>query len=113
MPQGVHMKLILVFLTFVLFTFTAALAAQDTSKPSSDQPASQNQNQTSSKTDQNMSGTVSQNGKKFTNDKDNKTYSVNNPDTLKGHEGEHVGLIIQVDPDNNVIHVIQVEAPQQ
>jgi mRNA-degrading endonuclease RelE of RelBE toxin-antitoxin system len=107
------MKSISAFLTFVLFTSAVALAAQDTSKPGSDQPASQNQTQTSSKTDQNMSGTVSQNGKKFTNDKNNKTYTVDNPDALKGHEGEHVGLIIQVDPDNNVIHVIQVEAPQQ
>jgi hypothetical protein len=113
MPEGVHMKLFSLFLTIVLFTFSAALAAQDTSKPSSDQPASQTQSQNNSQTNQNMSGTVSQHGNKFTNDKDNKTYTVNNPDTLKSHEGEHVGLVIQVDPDNNVIHVIQVEAPQQ
>ncbi len=61
---------------------------------------------------QNMSGTVGHNGKDFTNDKTSQKYRVDNPSSLKGREDQHVALLVQVDPDNNVIHVIQVEPPQ-
>jgi hypothetical protein len=60
-----------------------------------------------------MSGTVSKSGKSFTDTSDNKTYSVSNPDALSGHEGQPVGVIVHVDPDNNVVHIIQVEAQPQ
>src|SRR5438309_9525895 len=64
---------------------------------------SQNQNQTSqtgTSSSQNMSGTVSHNGKNFTNEKNSKKYKVDNPDSLKGKEDQHVALLVQVDPDN-------------
>jgi hypothetical protein len=51
-------------------------------------------------------------GKSVTSDKDSKSYKVDNPETLKGKEDQHVALIVQADPNNNVIHIIQVE-PQQ
>ncbi len=60
-----------------------------------------------------MSGTVSKDAKSFSNDKDNKTYSVDNPDALQGHEGQHVAIVVHVDPDNNVIHIIQLEPPNR
>ncbi|HZR33505.1 MAG TPA: hypothetical protein VFA76_16800 [Terriglobales bacterium] len=60
---------------------------------------------------QSMSGQVSDNGKTFTDSHDKKTYKVSNPDALKGHEGQEVGLIVHVDPDTNTIHIIQLEAP--
>jgi hypothetical protein len=56
---------------------------------------------------------VSKSGKSFTDTSDNKTYSVSNPDALSGHEGQPVGVIVHVDPDNNVVHIIQVEAQPQ
>ncbi|HTT24679.1 MAG TPA: hypothetical protein VMG82_37530 [Candidatus Sulfotelmatobacter sp.] len=61
---------------------------------------------------QNMSGTVSHNGKNFTNDRNNRSYKVDNPDALKGKADQHVALLVQVDPDDNVIHVVQIEPPQ-
>lgn len=61
---------------------------------------------------QNMSGTVSHSGTNFTNDKNSHKYKVDNPETLKGREDQHVALLVQVDPDNNVIHVVQIEPPQ-
>jgi len=70
-------------------------------------------NQNNAKSNQNMSGSVSSNGKSFTNDKDNKNYKVDNPAALKGHEGQHVAVIVHVDPDTGFIHIMQVEVPDQ
>jgi hypothetical protein len=60
-----------------------------------------------------MSGTVSHDGKSFTNDADSKKYKVANPDALKGKADQHVAMIVAVDPNANSIHVIEVQAPQQ
>lgn len=109
---------LLAFLVLALSLSTVAFA-QNSSGSSSDQgqqqaQTSSNQSSQTSAGNQQMSGTVSKNGKNFTNRADNKTYTVSNPDALTGHEGQPVGLIVHVDPDNNVIHIIQVEAvPQQ
>jgi hypothetical protein len=58
-------------------------------------------------------GNVSANGKNFVSDKDNKNYKVDNPDALKGHEGQHVAIIAHVDPDTGDLHIMQVEVPDQ
>jgi biopolymer transport protein ExbD len=60
---------------------------------------------------QTMSGKVSQDGKTFTSDSGSKNYTVSNPDALKGHEGQHVALIVHVDPQDGVLHIAQVEMP--
>lgn len=110
-------------LTSILLAMVLSLAAlaqsqdQSTSQGQSGSQASQNQNQgsqsqTSTGNAQNMSGTVSHNGKNFTNDKNSQKYKVDNPDALKGREDQHVALLVQVDPDNNVIHIIQVQPEQ-
>ena len=62
---------------------------------------------------QEMSGKVSDDDKSFVSDKDSKSYNVDNPDALKGHEGQHVALVFHVDPDTGDILVTQVEMPQQ
>jgi hypothetical protein len=89
----------------------------DQSSPSQSQtkPNDQGQSNTSSATGnqgQKMSGTVSKDGKSFTNDADNKKYKVSNPDALQGHEGQQVQLILAIDPDTNTVHIIQVGGPQ-
>ena len=71
------------------------------------------QSQTTTGNSQNMSATVSHDRKSVTTDKDNQRYKVDNPDALAGKEDQHVALIVHVDPDNNMIHVIQVEPPPQ
>jgi hypothetical protein len=58
-------------------------------------------------------GRVAQNGKNFVSDKDNKKYTVDNPDALKGHEGQHVAIIVRVDPDTGDLHIMQVDLPEQ
>ena len=105
----------------ILLAFGLSIAAfaqsQDQSQPSSQgsqaTQGSQSQNDTTKATNgKNMSGTVSHNGKTFKNDADSKQYKVDNPDTLKGKEDQHVAMIVAVDPDSNTIHIIQVEPPQ-
>jgi hypothetical protein len=54
-------------------------------------------------------GTVSADGKTFVNDEDNKSWSVANPEALKGHEGHHVRISAQVDPDKNEVNVKSVK----
>ncbi len=62
---------------------------------------------------QTMTGKVSKDRKSFTSDKDSKTYAVSNPDALQGQEGQHVSVLVAVDPDTNTIHIVQLEAPPQ
>ncbi|MGA9389115.1 MAG: hypothetical protein WBV69_01590 [Candidatus Sulfotelmatobacter sp.] len=107
-----------------LFALTLALCVAATVQAFAQQSGSQqdqnysNQsqndpNQNNAKSNQNMSGSVSSNGENFTNDKDNENYKVDNPAALKGHEGQHVAVIVHVDPDTGFIHIMQVEVPDQ
>ena len=75
----------------------------------------------SSQTDQKMSsakaklmsisGTVSDDGKSLTADKDQKSWTVQNPEALKGHEGHHVRVRARahVYADKGEIHVMSVK----
>jgi hypothetical protein len=111
-------KLMLAVLALALWVVAGTqLFAQNGSQQGQtdqNQNNSQTQTQTSAKAGQNqtMSGNVSANGKKFVSDKDNKSYKVDNPDALKGHESQHVAIIVHVDPDTGDLHIMQVEAPQ-
>jgi len=55
-----------------------------------------------------LHGTVSDDGKTFTNDKDQKAWTVQNPEALKGHEGHHVSIKARVHADKGEIHVVSV-----
>ena len=56
-----------------------------------------------------ISGKVSDDGKTFVSDKDNKSWTVSNPDALKGHEGHQVTVSANVYADKNEINVVSVE----
>jgi Flp pilus assembly protein TadD len=108
------MKILTAMLVALALSLAAALA-QDQSNQSGGQTSqgSQSQTNTSTGSGQNMSGTVSHDRKRVTNDKDGKSYKVDNPETLKGNEDQHVALVVAIDPDTNVVHIIQVEQPPQ
>jgi len=55
-----------------------------------------------------LSGKVSADGKTFV-DKDNKSWTVSNPEALKGHEGHEVTLKAHEDAAKNEIHVVSVK----
>jgi hypothetical protein len=53
-----------------------------------------------------MTGKISADGTMFVSDKDSKSWTISNPDAVKGHEGHHVTLQAQVDADKNEVHVV-------
>ena len=79
-------------------------SAQDTMKPADDKMAP-------SAPLKNIRGTVKADGDKitFVTDKDNKSWDVMNPETLKEHVGHHVQLSAHVVTDQNSIHVMSVK----
>ncbi len=56
-----------------------------------------------------LRGTIGQDGSTFTSDKDQKSWTIMNPEAVKGHEGHHVRLSAHVYPDKNQIHVMSVK----
>jgi hypothetical protein len=74
----------------------------------SSQKSDKNSTSTSGKT-MTMAGTVSNDGKMFVSDKDSKSWKVDNPDTLKGHEGHHVSVNASEDPASDTLHVNSVK----
>jgi hypothetical protein len=59
--------------------------------------------------EQTIHGKIGEDGKSFTTDEDNKTWSIMNPEAIKGHEGHHVELSAHVYPDKNSIHIMSVK----
>jgi hypothetical protein len=54
-------------------------------------------------------GTISDDGKIFVSDKDGKSWTISNPDAVKGHEGHHVILQAQVNADKGEVHVMSLK----
>lgn len=113
------MKALASIVAILVLSLAVMARPQGGSKPSDQSSPSQSQtkpsdqsSQSQSSTNQKMTGTVSKDGKSFTNDADNKKYKVDNPDALQGHEGQQVSLILALDPTTNTVHIIQVGGPQ-
>lgn len=56
-----------------------------------------------------VKGKISDDGKMFVSDKDSKSWTIVNPDAVKGHEGHHVVLTAHVYPDKNEVHVMSLK----
>lgn len=54
-------------------------------------------------------GKISADGKTFVGDKDMKSWTIKNPEAVKGHEGHHVILTAHVYPDKNEVHVMSLK----
>jgi hypothetical protein len=80
------------------------------SQQPSDQQGSMSQGQTTKKahSTSHLMGKISDDGKSLT-DKDGKSWSIDNPDAVKGHEGHEVTLRGDVDMAANTIHVKSVK----
>lgn len=119
------MTKMLITICLALGFCASTLVAQDTSSQSSNQgnqsgsqtsqsnqgsQGSQNTSTSNSGQNQKMSGKVSSDRKTFSSN--GQKYTVNNPDALKGSEGQDVTVLVAVDPDTNTIHIVQL-VPQQ
>ena len=57
----------------------------------------------------NVKGTISQDGKSIVSDTDGKSWTIANPDAVKGHEGHHVELKGSTDASTGEIQVSSVK----
>jgi len=91
----------------VALTFSAY--AQSASQGSTDQSADKTKATKEAKAPlKTIAGTISDDGKSFTADKDKKQWTIQNPDDVKGHEGHHVKLSAHVYADKSEVHVMKV-----
>ena len=56
-----------------------------------------------------ITGKISGDGKTFVSDKDGKSWTIVNPEDVKGHEGHHVILNAHVYPDKMQVHVMSLK----
>ena len=56
-----------------------------------------------------VTGTISEDGKTFVSDKDSKSWTIQNPDAVKGHETHHVTLTAHVYADKMEVHVMSLK----
>jgi len=91
---------------FLAVSLSAAAQSGDAMKQ--DQMKPDNMNDGMAKT-MSVTGKVSLDGKMFTSDKDNKMWTVSNPEALKGHEGHHVTIKARIDAAKNQIDITSVK----
>ena len=97
------MKTLLVTICFAVALLTLGVAsAQDTTNHD-------NMKAEDSKNEVQVTGTISETGKTFVSESDSKSWTIINPDAVKGHEGHHVILNANVDADKNEIRVVSLK----
>ena len=97
-------KLCVVSLAFAVILSLTALAQYSSKEPAQKDQAAQAPLKS-------IEGTVKVEGDKITFVADNgqKSWSVENPEALKGHEGHHVQVKAHVDADKGSIHITEVK----
>ncbi len=92
----------LMTIVFALGLLTAfSLAAQDTTK--------QDTMKSDTMKTASFAGKISEDGKTFVSDKDGKSWTISNPDAVKGHEGHHVMLKAHVSADKGEVEVVSLK----
>ena len=94
-------KLMNIFFALSLL-MSVVLVAQDTMK----QDTIKNDASTKAAS---VTGKISDDGKTFVSDKDGKSWTISNPEAVKGHEGHHVALKAHVYADKNEVHVMSLK----
>ena len=107
------MKTFGVALFALVLWFSLCAVAQETGAQqgsTSQDQGSMSQGQTGKKAHakSHVKGKISDDGKTLT-DKDGKSWTIDNPDAVKGHEGHDVTLRGDVDTASNTIHVKSVK----
>ncbi len=98
-------KLMTIIFALGLLT-SLSLAAQDTA--AQDTTKDTTKASTSAKA-ASITGKISEDGKSFVSDKDGKSWTINNPDAVKGHEGHHVTLKAHVSADTGAVDVVSLK----
>jgi hypothetical protein len=101
------MKRLFACLLVAIFAISTVAWAQDNMS----QDATKTKTDTSAKAPlKTLEGTIKMEGDKatFVSDKDQKSWEVMNPETVKDHDGHHVKVKAHVYADKNAIHVMNV-----
>jgi hypothetical protein len=99
------MKKLMMFVFAFGVLMSMGLVAQDNSSASQDSMKASPSTTKATK----VTGKISDDGKTFVNDQDGKSWTISNPDAVKGHEGHHVTLRAQVDATNNAVQVVSLK----
>ena len=104
----------LIFVTFGIASMMSLMAiAQETTKQDTVKQDSMTSSPSSTSTlstnPMSISGKVSGDGKTFVSDTDSKSWTVSNPEALKGHEGHQVTVSANVNADKNEVQVLSVK----
>lgn len=99
-------KLMTICFALALLTCGVALA-QDSMQ--NDSMKNDNMKADASKKAVHVMGKISDDGKTFVSDKDSKSWTISNPEAIKGHEGHHVILTAHVYADKNEVHVMSLK----
>jgi hypothetical protein len=94
-------KLMTICFALVLLTFGVAMAQ--------DNMQNDNMKADASKKAVQVTGKIGDDGKTFVSDTDSKSWTITNPDAVKGHEGHHVTLTAHVYADKNEVHVMSLK----
>ena len=94
-------KLMMIFFALSLL-MSAVGVAQDTMKQDT-------MKKDASTKEVSVTGKISDDGKTFVSDKDEKSWTISNPEAVKGHEGHHVTLKAHVYADKNEVHVMSLK----
>ena len=94
-------KLMTICFAVALLTFGVA-SAQDSMQ-------NDNMKAEASKKAVQVTGTIGDDGKTFVSDTDSKSWTITDPDAVKGHEGHHVTLTQHVYADKNEVHVMSLK----
>jgi len=94
-------KLMTICFALVLLTSVVAVAQDNMQNDNMKADASKNAVQVTVK--------IGDDGKTFVSDTDSKSWTITNPDAVKGHEGHHVTLTAHVYADKNEVHVMSLK----
>jgi len=94
-------KLMTICFALVLLTSVVAVAQDNMQNDNMKADASKNAVQ--------VTGKIGDDGKTFVSDTDSKSWTITNPDAVKGHEGHHVTLTAHVYADKNEVHVMSLK----
>jgi len=97
-------KLMVLSFAMALIMSAVAVAQENTMKQDNTMKSDSSSMKTTS-----VMGKISEDGKSFVSDQDGKSWTINNPDAVKGHEGHHVILKAHVDSDKGEVHVASLK----
>jgi hypothetical protein len=101
-PKETDMRKLMTILFALSLLSSFSLVAQDTMKQD-------NMKSDTSAKAASIAGKISDDGKTFVSDKDGKSWTISNPEAVKGHEGHHVILKAHVSADTGSVDVVSLK----